>query len=63
MRLDVVAQRDDQRDVEEVEHGEMPLESYTLIHGDAKLSAAQTEALINWAKAARLNYSASVQPQ
>ncbi|MAW94733.1 MULTISPECIES: heme-binding domain-containing protein [unclassified Leeuwenhoekiella] len=49
--------------IEEVEHGEMPLESYTLIHGDAKLSAAQTEALINWAKAARLNYSASVQPQ
>ncbi len=49
--------------IEEVEHGEMPLESYTLIHGDAQLSAEQTEALINWAKAARLNYSATVQPQ
>lgn len=49
--------------IEEVEHGGMPLESYTLIHGDAKLSAEQTETLINWAKAARLNYSSASQPQ
>lgn len=49
--------------IEEVEGGEMPLESYTLIHTDAKLDAAQTEALVNWAKAARLNYSGASQPQ
>ena len=49
--------------IEEVEQGEMPLESYTLIHADAELSAEQTEALINWAKAARLIYSEDLQPQ
>ncbi len=37
--------------VEQVENGEMPLESYTWIHGDAKLSAADKEALIGWANA------------
>ena len=41
----------------------MPLDSYTLIHQDAKLSDTETEALINWVKAARLNYSAAGQPQ
>jgi len=35
---------------EEVEEGKMPLESYTLIHGEAKLTDAQKELLINWAK-------------
>lgn len=35
--------------VEMVEEGEMPLTSYTLIHGDAKLSDVQKESLINWA--------------
>ena len=49
--------------IEEVESGEMPLESYTLIHTAAKLDAAQTEALLNWTKAARLNYSEAFQPQ
>jgi hypothetical protein len=37
----------------EVEEGEMPHESYTLIHGDAKLSPSQKENLINWASAIR----------
>jgi hypothetical protein len=37
----------------EVEEGEMPLQSYTFIHGDAKLSPAQKESLINWASATR----------
>jgi hypothetical protein len=36
---------------EQVEEGEMPLSFYTLIHGNAKLSAEQSSALINWAKA------------
>ena len=37
--------------VEMVEEGEMPMSSYTLIHRDAVLSAAQKEALTSWAKA------------
>lgn len=36
--------------VEEVEEGEMPLESYTLIHGEAKLTAEEKQKLIEWAK-------------
>ena len=35
--------------VEEVKEGEMPLESYLLIHRDAKLSTEQKELVINWA--------------
>lgn len=34
-----------------VNEGEMPLKSYTLIHGDAKLSAEQTAAIAAWAGA------------
>lgn len=37
--------------VEQVENGEMPLESYTWIHKEAKLTAAEKELLINWANA------------
>jgi hypothetical protein len=37
--------------IEQVKKGEMPLSSYTLIHGDAKLSAAQQVMLTNWAAA------------
>ncbi len=33
----------------EVKEGEMPLESYTFIHGDAKLSPAQKEKIMSWA--------------
>lgn len=36
--------------VEEIEEGEMPLESYTLIHGEAKLTANEKQKLIEWAK-------------
>jgi hypothetical protein len=35
---------------ETIENGEMPLSSYTLIHGDAKLSASDKQALMDWAK-------------
>ncbi len=38
---------------ETVEEGEMPLESYTLIHGDAKLNAEQKKLITDWVKAAR----------
>lgn len=37
--------------VEQVEKDEMPLESYTWIHSDAKLSPDEKATLINWAKA------------
>lgn len=35
--------------VEQIQEGEMPLSSYTLIHTDAKLTEVQKEILINWA--------------
>jgi hypothetical protein len=38
---------------EEVEEGEMPLTSYTLIHGEAKLSAEQKTLLVDWFKTIR----------
>jgi hypothetical protein len=39
--------------IEVVEEGEMPLRSYTLLHGDARLDDAQRNALIEWARAER----------
>lgn len=36
--------------MEEVEEGEMPLSSYTITHGNAKLSEKNKEDLINWIK-------------
>lgn len=37
---------------DEVEHEEMPLSSYTLIHTNAKLSAEQRRMLVNWSEQA-----------
>ncbi len=37
----------------EVEEGEMPLSSYTLMHGEAKLTAEQKTALVEWLKTVR----------
>ncbi|MFK5879591.1 MAG: heme-binding domain-containing protein [Flavobacteriaceae bacterium] len=34
--------------IEELDEGEMPLTSYLITHGDAKLSSAQVEQLKNW---------------
>jgi len=34
---------------EVIETNEMPLESYTIIHGDAKLSPEEKQVLLNWA--------------
>lgn len=39
--------------VEMVEEGEMPLESYTLLHKDAVLSEADAKLLIDWANGLR----------
>lgn len=36
---------------DEIESGGMPLRSYTLVHADARLSAADKAALIEWAEA------------
>lgn len=49
--------------IEEIEEGEMPLDSYSFIHQDANLTNAQKEALLIWAKVARLNYSTAFEPQ
>lgn len=43
--------------VEMVEEGEMPLESYTLIHKDAVLNERERELLIDWANEVRSKYS------
>ncbi|WP_452224306.1 heme-binding domain-containing protein [Lacinutrix chionoecetis] len=40
--------------IEEVEEGEMPLDSYTWTHGS--ITEAEKEAIITWAKKARENY-------
>merc|ERR1712098_407836 len=34
--------------IKQIESGEMPLDSYTLIHKDAKFSEAEAEEIINW---------------
>ncbi|MUU78272.1 heme-binding domain-containing protein [Winogradskyella endarachnes] len=43
--------------IEMVEEKEMPLESYTWAHSEAKLSQDQIDAVINWAKTVRLKYT------
>ena len=48
--------------IEEVEEGEMPLSSYTIIHGNAKLSDEQKTALIDWAKGIRLKMETTLPP-
>ncbi len=47
--------------IEEVEDGKMPLESYTLIHRNALLSAAEKNILVNWARNQR-SLMASIYP-
>lgn len=34
--------------IKQVESGEMPLSSYTLIHNDAKISDAETKEMVKW---------------
>jgi hypothetical protein len=36
---------------ETIQEGEMPLESYTLLHPEAKLNATQRQTLLNWLQA------------
>ena len=49
--------------IEMVEEKEMPLESYTWTHTDAKLTDAQIASLIDWAKQVRLKYSLEPTPE
>lgn len=49
--------------IEMVEAKEMPLPSYTWTHGDAKLSQEQIDAMVSWAKAARIKYAFLKNPQ
>jgi len=49
--------------IEMVEAREMPLDSYTWAHSEAKLSKEQIDAMVAWAKMARLNYVFLKEPQ
>lgn len=49
--------------IEEVEEGEMPLNSYTWTHGDAKLTPEQITSVVNWAKLVRANYGLQPKPE
>lgn len=39
--------------IEMIREGEMPLKSYSLVHGDAKLSESQKTSIISWAEKLR----------
>ncbi|NJN49885.1 MAG: heme-binding domain-containing protein [Polaribacter sp.] len=45
---------------EEVEKKEMPLNSYTWVHTDAKLTADEINAIVTWGKAVQQNYKAQL---
>ncbi|MBU3821691.1 heme-binding domain-containing protein [Flavobacteriaceae bacterium XHP0103] len=49
--------------IEMVEEKEMPLNSYTWTHTDAKLSDEQINALVDWAKKVRIKYSLEPRPE
>lgn len=41
--------------VEEISEGEMPLRSYTWLHGDAKVTAQETKAITDWVNSLGVN--------
>ena len=49
--------------VEVIEAGEMPLKEYTWTHEEAKLTDAQKQAIIKWAKQSRVLYQLNQQPR
>jgi len=49
--------------VEVIEAGEMPLKEYTWTHTEAKLTDAQKEAIIKWAKQSKVLYELNQQPR
>lgn len=49
--------------IEMVKAKEMPLNSYTWTHTEAKLTDAQIKSVIDWAKLVRLKYSLEAKPE
>ena len=47
----------------EVQHGAMPLRSYTLLHPDAKLSEADVKTLCDWANSERTRLASQTPPR
>ena len=48
--------------IEMIEEDEMPLESYTIMHGDAKFSEIQKKELINWLQLVKLKHETTNLP-
>jgi len=48
--------------IDEIKEGEMPLSSYTLIHMDAKLTAAEQQVICNWAESVKAKIKATYPP-
>ncbi|WP_432416441.1 heme-binding domain-containing protein [Pseudalgibacter alginicilyticus] len=46
-----------------VEEKEMPLNSYTWVHSEAKLSDDQIKSVVNWAKLVRVKYALEPKPE
>ena len=49
--------------IEMVEDKEMPLESYTITHTEAKLSDDQIKSVVDWAKLVRIKYGMEAKPE
>jgi hypothetical protein len=49
--------------IEMVEDKEMPLESYTYTHSEAKLTDEQIKSVVDWAKEVRFKYSLEPKPE
>lgn len=49
--------------IEMIEEKEMPLPSYTWTHAEAKLTDAQIESMIAWAKQVRVKYSSELKSE
>lgn len=49
--------------IEMVEEKEMPLESYTWTHSEAKLNETQIKSVVDWARKVRFKYSLEPKPE
>jgi len=49
--------------IEMVEDKEMPLNSYTWVHSEAKLTDVQRKAVMDWAKLVRVSYGLESKPE
>lgn len=48
--------------IEMIGEGDMPLESYTIMHGEAKFNEAQKKTLINWLQLVKLKHETTNLP-